>query len=90
MRGRHGAVQPGGLPGQYYQRRPNASTPTREEEALALAATEKLGLLFGGVDLLEDGTVCEVNSNAHLVNLKKCTGIDTAPLLFQAIQEALQ
>ena len=23
--GRHGAVQPGGLPGQYYQRRPNAS-----------------------------------------------------------------
>jgi hypothetical protein len=24
------------------------------------------------------------------VNLKKCTGIDTAPLLFQAIQEALQ
>ena len=65
-------------------------TPTREEEALALAATEKLGLLFGGVDLLEDGTVCEVNSNAHLVNLKKCTGIDTAPLLFQAIQEALQ
>lgn len=65
-------------------------TPTREEEALALAATEKLGLLFGGVDLLEDGTVCEVNSNAHLVNLKKCTGIDTAPLLFRAIQEALQ
>ena len=65
-------------------------TPTREEEALALAATEKLGLLFGGVDLLDDGTVCEVNSNAHLVNLKKCTGIDTAPLLFRAIQEALQ
>ena len=62
----------------------------RQEEALALAATEKLGLLFGGVDLLEDGTVCEVNSNAHLVNLKKCTGIDTAPLLFRAIQEALQ
>ena len=60
------------------------------EEALALAATEKLGLLFGGVDLLEDGTVCEVNSTAHLVNLKKCTGIDTAPLLFRAIQEALQ
>ena len=65
-------------------------TPTREEEALALAATEKLGLLFGGVDLLDDGTVCEVNSNAHLVNLKTCTGIDAAPLLFQAIQEALQ
>ena len=65
-------------------------TPTREEAALALAATEKLGLLFGGVDLLDDGTVCEVNSNAHLVNLKKCTGIDTAPLLFRAIQEALQ
>ena len=34
--------------------------------------------------------MCEVNSNAHLVNLKKCTGIDTAPLLFRAIQEALQ
>lgn len=25
VRSRHGAVQPGGLPGQYYQRRPNAS-----------------------------------------------------------------
>ena len=57
---------------------------------LLMALYHTLGLLFGGVDLLEDGTVCEVNSNAHLVNLKKCTGIDTAPLLFRAIQEALQ
>lgn len=65
-------------------------TPTRAEKALALEATEKLGLLFGGVDLLDDGTVCEVNSNAHLVNLKKCTGMDTAPLLFRAIEEALE
>ena len=64
-------------------------TPTREEEALALAATEKLGLLFGGGDLLEDGTGCEGNSNAHLVNLITFTGIDTAPLLFRAIQEVL-
>lgn len=54
-------------------------TPTREEEALALAATEKLGLLFGGVDLLEDGTVCEVNSNAHLVNLKSAPALTQRP-----------
>lgn len=65
-------------------------TPTPAEEALALTAAKKLGLLFGGVDLLEDGTVCEVNSNAHIVNLKACTGTDPAPLLFAAIQEALQ
>ena len=61
-----------------------------------LQVVQELGLTVAAltanrqVDLLEDGTVCEVNSNAHLVNLKKCTGIDTAPLLFRAIQEALQ
>ena len=64
---------------------------TRQRPNLTISTdTQVMGLLFGGVDLLDDGTVCEVNSNAHLVNLKKCTGIDTAPLLFRAIQEALQ
>ena len=71
----------------------NRHEVSAEESAIALSACEKLGLDFGGVDLLQskDGPLlCEVNSNAHLVNLKKCTGIDTAPLLFRAIQEALQ
>ncbi|MBQ9938736.1 MAG: hypothetical protein IJO96_04310, partial [Oscillospiraceae bacterium] len=40
-----------------------------------------LGLDFGGVDILfgENGPiVCEVNSNAHMKNIRDVTGIDVA------------
>lgn len=59
--------------------------PTQREEKNALAACERLGLTFGGVDILENGDVCEVNSNAHIINIMRATGFDTAPMLFEAI-----
>ena len=57
-------------------------TPTEAQAELALRACQALGLDFAGVDLLfgEDGEplVCEVNSNAHFVNLGRATGVDVA------------
>lgn len=59
--------------------------PSRAECDIAIAACEKLGLTFGGVDLLEGGIVCEVNSNAHIINIMNCTGIDIAAEIFKEI-----
>jgi len=56
-------------------------TPTREETKLAEECCRILGLDFGGVDILfgERGpVVCEVNSNAHMKNIRDVTGIDVA------------
>lgn len=64
-------------------------TPTGEEAETAVKACRTLGLLFGGVDILENGMVCEVNSNAHIMNLLSCTGIDAAPYIFRGIKERL-
>lgn len=64
-------------------------TPRAEEQALATKACEALGLTFGGVDILNGNIVCEVNSNAHIMHLKDCTGIDVAPLIFEAIKRKL-
>lgn len=58
---------------------------SRAECDIAVAACEKLGLTFGGVDLLEGGIVCEVNSNAHIINIMNCTGIDIAAEIFKEI-----
>ncbi|MCH5316557.1 MAG: RimK family alpha-L-glutamate ligase [Eubacterium sp.] len=63
--------------------------PTQAECDIAVAACEKLGLTFGGVDLLEGGIVCEVNSNAHIINIMNCTGIDIAAEIFKEIQSKL-
>ncbi len=55
--------------------------PSKEQEALALRATEALGLDFAGVDVLfgKDGPVlCEVNSNAHFKTTLECTGVNMA------------
>lgn len=59
--------------------------PTENEIKIALKACQKLGLTFGGVDILADESVCEVNSNAHIINIMKSTGIDIAPLIFEEI-----
>lgn len=59
--------------------------PNREQEELAVSACKKLGLNFAGVDILMNNQVCEVNSNAHIINLMESTGIDTAPLIFDEI-----
>ena len=64
-------------------------TPTEEEARLAVTACETLGLTFGGVDILKGGIVCEVNSNAHIIHLMHTTGVDVAPLIFEAIMRKL-
>ena len=58
-----------------------AYTHTDEECSLAKECCRVLGLDFGGVDILfgENGPiVCEVNSNAHMKNIRDVTGIDVA------------
>lgn len=59
--------------------------PTEEQERTAVAACRRLGLTFGGVDMLPDGTIIEVNSNAHIINIMRATGTDIAPKIFEEI-----
>lgn len=63
--------------------------PTEREFELAVTACKALGLDFGGVDIMNGEIVCEVNSNAHIINLKNTTGIDTAPMIFESILRKL-
>lgn len=63
---------------------PSAITPAERETAEKCAAV--LGLDFCGVDLLSDGSVCEVNSNAHVMNLLDTTGVDCADLILQYVE----
>ena len=57
-------------------------TANEKEKEFALSIAEKLGLDFCGVDMLfgenEEPVLCEINSNAHFVNIDNCTGSDTA------------
>lgn len=59
-----------------------AWNPTPEQEELALSVCASIGLDFAGVDLLfgvdNKPVLCEVNSNAHFVNLREITDVDTA------------
>lgn len=55
----------------------------------AIKACKILGVTFGGVDVLDDGSVCEVNSNAHIINISKAINKDISPLIFKAIEEKL-
>ncbi len=68
-------------------------TPTREEEALALKATELLGLDFAGVDILfgKNGPIlCEVNSNAHFKTTLECTGVNMAEEIMRHIARKIE
>ena len=65
-------------------------TPTSTEISTAVTACEKLGLTFAGVDILENGQVCEVNSNAHIINIMNCTGVDIAPVIFEEIRSKIK
>lgn len=63
--------------------------PTKSEIQTALTACHELGLTFGGVDILKGNILCEVNSNAHIMNIMECTGIDIAPLIFDEIRKSI-
>lgn len=64
--------------------------PNNKMIETARKACEVLGLTFGGVDILDNGMVCEVNSNAHIINIMNATGIDIAPIIFNEITEQLK
>lgn len=64
--------------------------PNNKMIETAVKACEVLGLTFGGVDILDNGMVCEVNSNAHIINIMNATGIDIAPIIFNEITEQLK
>lgn len=64
--------------------------PNNKMIETARKACEVLGLTFGGVDILDNGMVCEVNSNAHIINIMNATGIDIAPVIFDEITEQLK
>ncbi len=66
--------------------------PSKEEEALALAACQALQLDFAGVDLLfgQDGPLlCEVNSNAHFKALSELCGCNPADAIIAHLLEDL-
>lgn len=63
--------------------------PTPAEKDLAIKACKALGLDFGGIDILKGNLVCEVNSNAHIINLMNATGIDLADKIFESILKKL-
>ena len=68
-------------------------TPTPGEAALAIRATELLGLDFAGVDILfgKDGPIlCEVNSNAHFKTTLQCTGVNMAEEILRHIAGKLE
>lgn len=60
-------------------------SPNIQQTQLAIKACELLGLDFGGVDILGDNLVCEVNSNAHIINIMNVTKTDIAPKIFEEI-----
>ena len=64
--------------------------PNEKEIETAIKACNALGLTFGGVDILDDGSVCEVNSNAHIINIMNSTKTDIAPYIFEAIKERIK
>lgn len=57
-------------------------TPNLAQISLATRACEILHLDFAGVDLLfgpeEEPILCEINSNAHFINLFKATGVNVS------------
>lgn len=65
-----------------------AYSPTENEIDLALKSCKALGLDFGGVDII-NGMVCEVNSNAHIINIMNITGVDVAKNIFEYILEKI-
>ena len=62
--------------------------PTDIEKEIALKASKALGCDFCGVDILQTKrgpVICEVNSNAHLNNIYKITGMNVANTILKYI-----
>jgi len=63
--------------------------PTPEQTEMAVRCAQILGADFAGVDLLfgagGEPVLCEVNANAHLLNLRECTGINAADAMLAHI-----
>lgn len=68
--------------------------PTEDEKKLARDVCKYLKLDFAGVDILWDRDnkpmICEVNSNAHFVNLYNLTGVNTADFIMRYIKELVE
>ncbi len=65
-----------------------AYSPTEEEKSLAIEAANAVEADFCGVDIIssEEGPkVCEINSNAHITNLRNATGIDVSERILQHV-----
>ena len=64
-----------------------AYEPTEAQAGLAQKVMDALKLDFAGVDILfgeeEQPILCEVNSNAHFVNMYACTGINAADYIIR-------
>lgn len=62
--------------------------PTAEEIDLAIKCAKSVGCDFCGVDILQSDRgplVCEVNSNAHLLNIMACSGVNVGEEIIKYI-----
>lgn len=69
-----------------------AYTPDAAQVKMAQEVMRALELDFAGIDILEgehgEPVLCEVNSNAHFVNMWKCTGVNAADEIIRHCLEA--
>ncbi|HET9954441.1 MAG TPA: RimK family alpha-L-glutamate ligase, partial [Polyangiaceae bacterium] len=66
---------------------------TREQERVAIDATQTLGLRVAGVDLIESDEgplVLEVNSSPGLEGIEAATGVDVASSIVEHLEEQIQ
>ena len=69
------------------------ATLSPEAEAVAIKATELIGLDFAGVDVLFGNNgpiICEVNSNPHFKSSLECTGVDMSEEIMDYILEQMK
>lgn len=70
-----------------------AYSPTKEEIDLAINSAKCVGCDFCGVDILKSKNgplVCEINSNAHLLNIFNCTGVNVGKLILEYILDKIR
>src|SRR5699024_2463518 len=71
-----------------------AYEPSREEGEMAVRAVKAIGADFADVELLlgldESALICEVNSNAHILNIYYFTLINVAYFIIDHIDHKLK